>query len=500
MAPALSSLKRKQFSARNSFNGYKKIKVNGSRSIKRNIYTKLSKEIKNISKVSSPKLSKRALENKNDEFLLSKGITMAQNNRYDPVKNPKGIINLGTAENRLNNKELLEKLNDPTILGVKPEHFLYGVNHGSDKLRDEIASLMNRYFHPKRPISKENLFVGNGCGPLIDQYGKVLCDPGDAVLVPSPYYGGFDADLKYGAKVYCVPVPHTTEDCLEVTEEALEKALSTSKRPVKAILISNPNNPYGRSYTSKQLMLFCKFAKSHGLFVISDEIYALSSWKGRIEGEEENKELSSVCHCHCKNCSLYNKEGKKELTKDSVRRFNSIFSIDLPDPENTCALWGFSKDFCINGLRIGVAISYSSEILDAMKKMSLFTCISTLVDGMLSKTLSDHEWVDKFIFENNKKLYKSYTHLTNSLKYHGIKFIEGDSGFFIYLNLREFKFDEHDLWMKLLDAGVYIAPSEAFFSKPNSIERGWFRICFAVEEPEMDEALKRLYSVLKKEN
>ncbi|OUM62737.1 hypothetical protein PIROE2DRAFT_29708, partial [Piromyces sp. E2] len=137
---------------------------------------------------------------------------------------------------------------------------------------------LNRYLKPKVSFTMENICVGNGCGPLTNLCGEVLFDHGDAVLVPGPYYGGFEADLKYGSRVYTIPVPHCEGDCLKVDEAALEKALKNANRPVKGIIIANPNNPFGRCYSAEQLLLFCNFAKSHGLIVICDEIYGLSTW------------------------------------------------------------------------------------------------------------------------------------------------------------------------------------------------------------------------------
>ncbi|ORY22792.1 PLP-dependent transferase [Neocallimastix californiae] len=449
------------------YNNFEKVPYNNENfkvtTIKNN-----SKKGKYFTPLNGPKLSKRALEIQNEEFLLSKGIIIVRNNKYHPESNPNGIINLGTAENKLNNVEMLSKINDPKISTVTAEQLLYGPNPGSDRLREEIAKLLNRHFNPKVLLNKENICVGNGCGPLLNLYGEVLFDAGDAFLVPGPFYGGFEADIKYGARVYPIPVQHEEDDCLKVSEESLEKALRNANRPVKGIIIANPNNPFGRCYSAEQLLLFCNFAKSHGLFVICDEIYGLSTWKDIVS----------------------------ENIEEESNKFTSIFSLDLPDPENTHGLWGFSKDFCLNGLRIGVTISYSKTVMAAIQKICFLTCIPTNIDNILVNILSDEEWTDNFIINNNRKLYKSYSHLTNSLNAHGIPYVKGDSGFFIYIDLHQAKIDEYDLWMKLLEGGIYISPSQAFFSKDSYSERNWFRICFAVEQKELDLSLERLYKVL----
>jgi aspartate/methionine/tyrosine aminotransferase len=445
------------------------------------------------------KISSRALEVQKNEFFLSKGMAIVRNNKYHPITNPNGIINLGTAENKLNNDEILSKLNDPSISSFTGEQLLYGQYCGSDRLRQEVANLLNRHFHPIIPFGKDNLCIGNGCGSLLNLYGNVLFDEGDALLVPGPYYGGFEADIKYESRVYTIPVPHTEDDCLKVTEEALETALKNAKRPVKGIIFANPNNPFGRSYSAEQLLLFCNFAKAHNLIVVCDEIYGLSTWNDIVANNLEKGKTIEDYHCQCDECKKILKE-KVPRIKTKIdgenSKFTSIFSLDLPDPKNTHGLWGFSKDFCLNGLRIGVTISYSKEVNDSIQKYSLFTCISTNTDNILCNLLSDKAWVENFIINNNRKLLKNYTHLTNSLRKHNTPYIEGDSGFFIYIDLHQAGLSENDLWMKLLEGGIYSSPSQAFFSEDTEEERNWFRICFAIGKKELDLSLKRLYKVL----
>jgi len=131
-----------------------------------------------------------------------------------------------------------------------------------------------------------------------------------------------------------------------------------------------------------------------------------------------------------------------------------------------------------------------------MQKICFLTCIPTNIDNILVNILSDVEWTDNFILNNNRKLLKNYTHLTNSLNAHNIPYVKGDSGFFIYIDLHQAGINEYDLWMKLLEGGIYISPSQAFFSEDKPSERNWFRICFAVEQDELNLSLDRLYKVI----
>jgi len=182
-------------------------------------------------------------------------------------------------------------------------------------MRSNIARLLNRYLKPKEEIVASQLVAGIGCGPMVDLIGSVLCDEGGAFIIPEPYYGGFNSDLATKACVDVVPVGHVEDDVLGVTEEMLEEVYAKNKETVKGIIIANPNNPFGRTYTTEQLYVFINFCHKHNLHFISDEIYALSIFSDTLDGKKAD--------------------------------FVSVTSLDLPDPSKVHVLYGLSKDFCM---------------------------------------------------------------------------------------------------------------------------------------------------------
>ena len=145
--------------------------------------------------------------------------------------------------------------------------------------------------------------------------GTVLCDEGEAFIVPEPYYGGFNADFATRSGIDVIPVGHVDGDVLGVTEEMLEEVYAKNKDKIKGIIIANPNNPFGRTYTTEQLFVFINFCHKHKLHFISDEIYALSQFKNTLDGKKAD--------------------------------FTSVTSLDLPDPSKVHVLYGLSKDFCM---------------------------------------------------------------------------------------------------------------------------------------------------------
>jgi len=411
-------------------------------------------------------LSARAQKVVSRPNLLLKGISKVLLNPYSE-KNVNGIINLGTAENKLNNKDILKKINEAHGK-CSDKDLSYGNFSGSEKTKSNIARVLNRYLKPKDEIKASQIFVGNGCGPMVDMIGTVLCDEGDAFIVPEPYYGGFNADLITRAGISIVPVGHTEDDVLGITEEMLEEVYAKNKDKIKGIIIANPNNPFGRTYSAEQLLIFIRFITKHKLHFISDEIYALSQFKNTLDGKEAN--------------------------------FVSVTSLDIPDPSRVHVLWGLSKDFCMNGFRIGVIMSRSLPVIAALKSYSMFCCIPGSYDTMIENLLDDDEWIDHFVSLNQKRLAESYEKITDSFKKHNIKYVDANSTFFMWIDLREqvkkVILDsespadaEIKFWNRLLSNGVYIAPSAAFYGK----EPGYFRICFGTEWNILSEALERIY-------
>ncbi|EMP34934.1 1-aminocyclopropane-1-carboxylate synthase-like protein 1 [Chelonia mydas] len=189
--------------------------------------------------------------------------------KYDEDKNPNGIINFGTSENKL------------------------------------CFDLMSK-----------RVIVLNGCGSLFSALATVLCDPGEAVLIATPFYGGITQSLFLYGNVKLVyayldsKITGTSTRPFQLTVDKLEKALQDARSEgvgVKALILLNPQNPLGDLYSLSELRDYLEFAKRHELHVIVDEIYMLSVF-------------------------------------DESATFHSVLGMDrLPDPQRTHVMWGISK-------------------------------------------------------------------------------------------------------------------------------------------------------------
>src|SRR5690606_2204036 len=96
-----------------------------------------------------------------------------------------------------------------------------------------------------------------------------LCDPGDEVIVPAPYWVSYAEQIKLaGARP--VIVETTEENGFRLTPDQLAAAVT---QRTKAIMLNSPTNPTGAVYTERDLRGIAEVAVEHGIPVVSDEIY-----------------------------------------------------------------------------------------------------------------------------------------------------------------------------------------------------------------------------------
>lgn len=98
---------------------------------------------------------------------------------------------------------------------------------------------------------------------------QAICNPGDEVIIPSPYWVSY-YELTKMADAVPVLVEASAANLFKVTREQLESTVTAN---TKAILINSPNNPTGAVYTREELQAIGDFATKHDLYIISDEIY-----------------------------------------------------------------------------------------------------------------------------------------------------------------------------------------------------------------------------------
>ena len=354
-------------------------------------------------------------------------------------------------------------------VGSAPLHHVYSQTTSLESLGKDSHSSENRSIHSKPTtfIHPDHIALGAGVHSLLSHLLYILCDAGDAVLIPAPYYTGFDYAIK--AIAQCTPFPINMQNPLmgptqNDLDHAYQKARNHGKR-LKILLITNPNDPLGIVYTPEKMKSVVSWARKKGLHVIVDEIYALS--------------------VHSKSPSNF---------QSIIRVLNNEMGNDVHQ------LWGLSKDFGASGFRIGTLYTQNTDLLHALANLNIFSGVSHPMQMILTELLYDDYFIDDFLEKSREKLRNSYHLVTRKLDEMVIPYISAEAGLFVYVDfsslLPEPSFKGEEKFSKLVQdvARVVLTPGQC----QNDSKPGMFRLCYSwVPIETLNVAMERLsYLVL----
>jgi aspartate aminotransferase len=178
----------------------------------------------------------------------------------------------------------------------------YMTNSGYEFVREEIADYCKD--NTKLPFGKENIIMTVGAAGGLNVVFKALLDPGNEVIVPTPYFVEF---MFYIGNHGGVMNPVDTKDDFHLDIGKIEKAIN---KKTKAVLINSPNNPTGVVYTEEELkelaeVLRKKRDKGQRIFLIADEAYKKLIYNGTVLPNVFNiYEDTIIVTCHSKDLGL----------------------------------------------------------------------------------------------------------------------------------------------------------------------------------------------------
>ncbi|KAK4410082.1 1-aminocyclopropane-1-carboxylate synthase 3 [Sesamum angolense] len=401
-----------------------------------------------------------------------------EKNPYDESNNPNGIIQMGLAENQLC-FDLLELwlAENPDVAGFRNggqsifrELALFQDYHGLPAFKNAMVQFMAEIRGNIVSFDSDKLVLTAGATSANETLIFCLADPGEALLLPTPYYPGFDRDLKWRTGVEIVPIQCTSSNGFRITAPALEAAYQLAQKrnlKVKGVLVTNPSNPLGITLTRHELTLLLNFVDAKGIHLISDEIYS-----GTVFNSPSFVSVTEVL------------VDRSQVIKSELwNRVHIVYSL--------------SKDLGLPGFRVGAIYSNDQMVVAAATKMSSFGLVSSQTQYLLSAMLSDKEFAKNYIVENRKRLKNRHAMLVRGLRKTGIPCLESNAGLFCWVDMRHLltsnTFEaEMDLWKKIVyDVGLNISPGSAC----HCVEPGWFRVCFAnMSEDTLDLAIQRIAS------
>ncbi|GAA5933492.1 uncharacterized protein JCM15063_001326 [Sporobolomyces koalae] len=445
----------------------------------------------------APPLSARTQQalKRGAESPLSTALFKTFGNQYSN-SNPQGVVNAGLAENSLMHDCALSL---PSLNGLRAfwgrtgvmqlahTDLTYGTSIlGSDRLFSSLSSHYSRYFAPVAPVESAHIATSNGMSSMLEHLATVISDERDGWLLPTPWYNGFKGDLEATARIEIVSVEIEMGQEGELEEVAtLEREMQRRKdegitQRITAVLVTNPHNPLGFCYKRETLLEYARFAERWNLFLVCDEIYALSVFAS---------------------------------DSPTSRPFTSILSLDVKaeaqcNPARVIQLYGLSKDFGANGLRgANLVCQHNLSILSGLTTTAMMMRMGSPTAVLWSALLESDE-LEWYVEENQKRLARGYKFLTTWLNAHEIPFTPSNAGHFLLADFSHLvkrvviqsenqdceqigTQEEVELLNRLVDEGVYLGPGFSYaVTKP-----GYYRISFSIQPRELTIALTRIETV-----
>ncbi len=320
----------------------------------------------------------------------------------------------------------------------------YAVTWGAPNFRQALARKIQR-FSGMEIDPDQHLVVTCGSTEAMMVAMMTACNPGDQVVVFSPFYENYAADtILAGAEPIYVPLdaPHFDFD-----REELRKAFE--QKP-KAIVVCNPSNPTGKVFTRDELIYILELAEQHDVFVITDEPY-------------EHIVYQPQHHIHC---------AALPGAADRVITCNSL-----------------SKTYSITGWRLGY-VQAAARVIAQARKVHDFLTIGAAAP-LQEAAVTALELPDSY-YTGLRDLYAAKREIfLGCLRRTGLQFTEPQGTYYVMVDISPlgFRTDTEAAEWLVRDVGVAGVPGSSFFREP---EHRYIRFHFARAEQTLLEAGERL--------
>jgi len=185
----------------------------------------------------------------------------------------KDIIDLGAGEPDF---ETPEPVRQAGIAAIQKGKTKYTPNTGTMALREAIAaSLQKEYGAVYQP---NEIIVSNGAKQSVYNAILSLCNPGDEVILPAPYWVSYPEQIRMAGATAKVVINPDGDD-FKLTPPRLRAAISPR---TKLLILNSPSNPTGTVYTTGELQVLVDIIRQHEFFVLADEIYIKLIYDGVV--------------------------------------------------------------------------------------------------------------------------------------------------------------------------------------------------------------------------
>lgn len=233
------------------------------------------------------------------------------------IKDGIDVIGFGAGEPDFDTPESIK---NEAILSLKRGETKYTPASGTQALKEAVCYKMERDHGLK--YSANQVIICCGAKHALYNLFQVICDPGDEVIIPAPYWVSYSEQVVMtGAKA--VIIPTNEQSGFKMTAAQFEAAITPK---TVALILNSPSNPTGAVYSKAELEAIAKIAVKHQVTVVSDEIYEQLIYEGE---------------------------------------HFSIASLGSEIKDLTIVINGVAKTFSMTGWRIGYAVG-DAKIIKAM--------------------------------------------------------------------------------------------------------------------------------------
>lgn len=168
-----------------------------------------------------------------------------------------------------------QNVKDACVKALQAGVTKYTPSTGTVELKQAISDKLKR--DNGLEYSTAQIVVSNGAKHSIYNTILTLCDPGDEVIIPTPYWVSYPEMVKL-ADGECVFVQTDERTEFKMTPDMLKSAITPK---TKILILNSPSNPTGSVYSPSEIEEIARIAVDRGIYVISDEIYEKVIYEGR---------------------------------------------------------------------------------------------------------------------------------------------------------------------------------------------------------------------------
>ena len=323
----------------------------------------------------------------------------------------------------------------------------YAVTWGAPNFRQALARKQSRFMGlPLDPDT--NLVVTCGSTEAMMAAMMTACNPGDKVIIFSPFYENYVADtiLSGAEPIYVTLRPPD----FSFDPDELRRAFA--QKP-KALVLCNPANPSGKVFTREELLLIAQLAGEHDTFVITDEVY---------------EHILYAPNQH-------------------------VYFASLPGMfARTLSCSSLSKTYSITGWRLGYVIA-PPAVIDAVRKVHDFLTVGAAAP-LQEAAIAGLELPDSYYGELQAIYTAKRDIFLNYLDRAGLTYTRPQGAYYVLVDIAEFGWSDDTAFCEWLarDVGVAAVPGSSFFREP---VRHLIRFHFAKQTSTLQAAGERLLTL-----